>query len=315
MAIDSSSVINSSGATTRFRRRRSRRLSESIVATILMICAAITILTTVGIVAILLAEGLSFFGEVKPQDFFFGTRWTPLFPSAGFGVLPLICGTLLIALGASLISLPLGTLAAVYLSEYAKPKVRNILKPILEVLAGVPTIVYGYFALTWITPLLKATIFPDIGVFNALSAMIVVGIMTVPMVSSISDDSIRAVPASLREAAYGLGSTKFEVVTRVTFPAALSGIVASYILAVSRAVGETMAVTLAAGATPRITANPLESVQTMTAYIVQVSLGDTPQGTTVFRTIFAVALTLFAITLIMNVISDRIVSRYKERYE
>ena len=202
-----------------------------------------------------------------------------------------------------------------YLSEYAQPKVRNILKPILEVLAGVPTIVYGYFALTWITPLLKATIFPDIGVFNALSAMIVVGIMTVPMVSSISDDSIRAVPASLREAAYGLGSTKFEVVTRVTFPAALSGIVASYILAVSRAVGETMAVTLAAGATPRITANPLESVQTMTAYIVQVSLGDTPQGTTVFRTIFAVALTLFAITLIMNVISDRIVSRYKERYE
>ena len=189
------------------------------------------------------------------------------------------------------------------------------MKPILEVLAGVPTIVYGYFALTWITPLLKATIFPDIGVFNALSAMIVVGIMTVPMVSSISDDSIRAVPASLREAAYGLGSTKFEVVTRVTFPAALSGIVASYILAVSRAVGETMAVTLAAGATPRITANPLESVQTMTAYIVQVSLGDTPQGTTVFRTIFAVALTLFAITLIMNLISDRIVSRYKERYE
>ncbi len=300
---------------SRFTRRRTRHIFEQLIGVALFACAAVTVVTTVGIVAILLAEGLSFFREVNPIDFFTGTRWTPLYSSAGFGVLPLVSGTLLIAVGASLVSLPIGSLAAIYLAEYAAPATRNVLKPVLEVLAGVPTIVYGYFALTWVTPLLQATIFPELGIFNALSAMIVVGIMTIPMVSSISDDSLRAVPASLREAAYAVGATRFEVVTRVTFPAALSGIVASYILAISRAVGETMAVTLAAGATPRITADPLESVQTMTAYIVQVSLGEQPHGTTAFRTIFAVALTLFAITLVMNVISDRVVSRFRERYE
>ena len=308
-------TVNQPRAAGRFKRRRSRHVFEQLIGFVLLACAAVTVVTTIGIVAILLTEGLRFFGEVNPLDFFSGTRWTPLFQSAGFGVLPLINGTLLIAVGASLIALPLGTLAAIYLSEYASPRVRNLIKPILEVLAGVPTIVYGFFALTFITPLLRDTIFPDIGVFNALSAMIVVGIMTIPMVSSISDDSMRAVPQSLREAAYGVGATKFEVVTKVTFPAALSGIVASYILAISRAIGETMAVTLAAGATPQMTLNPLDSVQTMTAYIVQVSLGDTPQGTTVFRTIFAVALTLFAITLVMNVLSERVVSRFRERYE
>lgn len=308
-------TVNQPRAAGRFKRRRSRHVFEQLIGFVLFACAAVTVVTTIGIVAILLTEGLRFFGEVNPLDFFSGTRWTPLFQSAGFGVLPLINGTLLIAVGASLIALPLGTLAAIYLSEYASPRVRNLIKPILEVLAGVPTIVYGFFALTFITPLLRDTIFPDIGVFNALSAMIVVGIMTIPMVSSISDDSMRAVPQSLREAAYGVGATKFEVVTKVTFPAALSGIVASYILAISRAIGETMAVTLAAGATPQMTLNPLDSVQTMTAYIVQVSLGDTPQGTTVFRTIFAVALTLFAITLVMNVLSERVVSRFRERYE
>jgi len=308
-------TINEPRAAGRFKRRRSRHVFEQLIGFVLFACAAVTVVTTIGIVAILLTEGLRFFGEVNPLDFFSGTRWTPLFQSAGFGVLPLINGTLLIAVGASLIALPLGTLAAIYLSEYASPRVRNLIKPILEVLAGVPTIVYGFFALTFITPLLRDTIFPDIGVFNALSAMIVVGIMTIPMVSSISDDSMRAVPQSLREAAYGVGATKFEVVTKVTFPAALSGIVASYILAISRAIGEPMAVTLAAGATPQMTLNPLDSVQTMTAYIVQVSLGDTPQGTTVFRTIFAVALTLFAITLVMNVLSERVVSRFRERYE
>ena len=308
-------TLDQTPAATRFKRRRSRHLLEQLIGLLLFACAAVTVITTVGIVAILLSEGLRFFGEINPLDFFTGTRWTPLFQSAGFGVLPLINGTLLIALGASLIALPVGTLAAIYLSEYASPRVRNLIKPVLEVLAGIPTIVYGFFALTFITPLLKETIFPEIGVFNALSGMIVVGIMTIPMVSSISDDSMRAVPQALREAAYGVGATKFEVVTKITFPAALSGIVASYILAISRAIGETMAVTLAAGATPRIGVNPLESYQTMTAYIVQVSLGDTPQGTTVFRTIFAVALTLFAITLLMNLVSDRIVSRFRERYE
>ena len=182
-------------------------------------------------------------------------------------------------------------------------------------LAGVPTIVYGFFALTFITPLLRDSWLPDVGIFNALSAMIVVGIMTVPMVSSISDDSLRAVPESLREAAYGVGATKFEVVTRVTFPSALSGIVASYILAISRAVGETMAVTVAAGATPQLTLNPLESVQTMTAYIVQVTQGEAPHGTIEFRTIFAIAMTLFVMTMIMNLLSTRIVSKFRERYE
>jgi phosphate transport system permease protein len=308
-------TTNEPRAAGRFKRRRSRRLFEQLIGFVLFACAAVTVVTTIGIIAILLTEGLRFFGEINPLDFFTGTRWTPLFRSAGFGVLPLINGTLLIAVGASLIALPLGTLAAIYLSEYASPRVRNLIKPILEVLAGVPTIVYGFFALTFITPLLKDTIFPDIGVFNALSAMIVVGIMTIPMVSSISDDSMRAVPQALREAAYGVGATKFEVVTKVTFPAALSGIVASYILAISRAIGETMAVTLAAGATPQMTLNPLDSVQTMTSYVVQVSLGDTPQGTTAFRTIFAVALTLFAITLVMNLLSERVVSRFRERYE
>ena len=308
-------TIDQIPAAARFKRRRSRHLLEQLIGFVLLACAAVTVVTTVGIVAILLTEGLRFFGEINPLDFFTGTRWTPLFQSAGFGVLPLINGTLLIAVGASLIALPLGTLAAIYLSEYASPRVRSIIKPVLEVLAGIPTIVYGFFALTFITPLLKDTIFPEIGVFNALSAIIVVGIMTIPMVSSISDDSMRAVPQALREAAYGVGATKFEVVTKVTFPAALSGIVASYILAISRAIGETMAVTLAAGATAQMTLNPLESVQTMTAYIVQVSLGDTPQGTTAFRTIFAVALTLFAITLLMNLISNRVVARFRERYE
>ncbi len=308
-------AIDGSGASARFKRSRSRHLFEQLIGLSLFACAAVTVVTTVGIVAILLAEGLTFFTEISPLEFFTGTRWTPLFQSAGFGVLPLVNGTLIVALGASLVALPVGTLAAIYLSEYASPQIRSIIKPVLEVLAGIPTIVFGYFALTFITPFLKDTIFPEIGVFNALSGMIVVGIMTIPMVSSISDDSMRAVPQELREAAYGVGATKFEVVTRVTFPAALSGIVASYILAISRAIGETMAVTLAVGATPRMGFDILDSFQTMTAYIVNVSLGDTPQGTTEFRTIFAVALTLFAMTLLMNLISARVVQRYRERYE
>ena len=301
------------GGPPRFRRRRSRHLVEQAIGVLLLACAAATVLTTVGIVAILLAEGLSFFREVNPIDFLTGTRWTPA--SGSFGVLPLILGTLLIAAGASVIALPVGTLSAIFLAEYASPQVRGVIKPILEVLAGVPTIVYGYFALTFITPLLRDTFLPEVGIFNALSAMIVVGIMIVPMVSSISDDSLRAVPASLREAAYATGATKFEVVTRVAFPSALSGIAASYILAISRAIGETMAVTVAAGATPQLTLNPLESVQTMTAYIVQVSQGEAPHGSIEFRTIFAIALTLFAMTLLMNLLSGRVVARFRERYE
>ncbi len=301
------------GSGGRFKRRRTRHLAEQAIAVVLFACAAVTVLTTVGIVLILLTEGLSFFREVNLLGFFTGTKWRP--PSELYGVLPLVSGTLLIAVGASVVSLPLGTLSAIFLSEYASPGTRGVIKPILEVLAGVPTIVYGYFALTWVTPLLQNTLFPDLGIFNALSAMIVVGIMTVPMVSSISDDALRAVPAQLREAAYGVGATRFEVITKVSFPAALSGIVASYILAISRAIGETMAVAVAAGATPKLTANPLESVQTMTAYIVQVAQGEAPHGTLEFKTIFVVALALFAMTLLMNLLSARVVARFRERYE
>ena len=304
-----------SAAASRFTRNRRRHLLEQFIGVALFACAAVTVVTTVGIVVILLAEGSTFFRDVSIVEFLTNDRWTPLFASKNFGVLPLVSGTLLIAVGASIVALPLGTLSAIFLSEYASPRVRGVVKPVLEVLAGIPTVVYGYFALTFITPLLQDSLFPDLGPFNAVSAIIVVGVMIVPMVSSLSDDAMRAVPSALREGAYGVGATRFEVVTRIVFPAALSGIVASYLLAISRAIGETMAVTIAAGATPHLTLNPLESVQTMTAYIVQVSLGDTPHGSLEFRTIFAVAATLFTMTLTMNVIATRVVGRFRERYE
>ncbi|UCC48889.1 MAG: phosphate ABC transporter permease subunit PstC, partial [Gemmatimonadota bacterium] len=231
-----------------------------------------------------------------------------------FGVLPLVGGSLMVAVGASLIALPVGLASAIYLAEYAPERVRKMLKPMLEILAGIPTVVYGYFALTFITPMMRGVV-PSTGVFNAASAAIVVGIMIIPMVASLSEDALYAVPRHLREASYGLGATKFETITRVVVPAALSGIVASFILAISRAIGETMAVTLAAGATPKLTINPLESIQTMTAYIVQVSLGDTPFGTIEYKTIFAVGLLLFTITLAMNVLSRAVLRRFREVYE
>jgi phosphate transport system permease protein len=263
---------------------------------------------------VLLWESVGFFREVSAWEFFTGTKWTPLFKPQNFGVLPLVAGSLMVAVGASLIALPVGLASAIYLAEYAPSRARKILKPILEILAGIPTVVYGYFALTFVTPLIRE-IFPGTGVFNAASAAVVVGVMIIPMVASLSEDALYAVPRSLREASYGLGATKFETVTRVVVPAALSGIVASFILAISRAIGETMAVTLAAGATPKLTFNPLESIQTMTAYIVQVSLGDTPFGTIEYRTIFAVGLLLFIITLSMNIASRFILRRFREVYE
>jgi phosphate transport system permease protein len=299
----------------RFRRRRSRLVFEQVIGALLFLCAAVTVLTTAGIVLILVGEGTQFFREVNPVEFFTGTRWTPLFTNKSFGVLPLVSGTLVIAVGSALVALPVGSVSAIFLAEYASPRVRGVIKPTLEVLAGIPTVVYGYFALTFITPLLQATFFPDLGVFNALSAIVVIGVMIIPMVSSLSDDALRAVPRDLREAAYGVGATKFEVVTRVTFPAALSGIIASYILAVSRAIGETMIVLIAAGATPNLSANPLQSFQTMTSFIASVSLGDTPQGTTEYNAIFAVALTLFVMTFTMNLVSNWIVGRFREAYE
>jgi phosphate transport system permease protein len=291
-----------------------RRWKERGVRSVLFACGAVSILTTVGIVLVLLWESVGFFREVSAWEFFTGTKWTPLFKPQNFGVLPLVAGSLMVAVGASLIALPVGLASAIYLAEYAPARARRILKPILEILAGIPTVVYGYFALTFITPLIRE-IFPGTGVFNAASAAVVVGVMIVPMVASLSEDALYAVPRSLREASYGLGANKFETVTRVVVPAALSGIIASFILAISRAIGETMAVTLAAGATPKLTVNPLESIQTMTAYIVQVSLGDTPYGTIEYRTIFAVGLLLFVITLSMNIASRAVLRRFREVYE
>ena len=302
------------GRTLTLKSNARRRMSESSIGAVLLLCGLVSILTTVGIVVVLITESIGFFREVGLVEFVTGTRWAPLFRDQAFGILPLLNGTLLIAAGSSLVALPVGLLSAIYLSEYATPRVRQIVKPVLEVLAGIPTVVYGYFALTFVTPILRV-FFPGTGIFNAASGAIVVGIMIIPMVSSLSEDALSAVPRALREAAYGLGATKFEVATRVVVPAALSGIVASFILAISRAVGETMAVTLAAGATPRMTLSFLESIQTMTAYIVQVSLGETPHGTLEYSTIFAVGLSLFVITLSMNLISQRVTRRFREEYE
>ncbi len=279
----------------------------------LFLCAVTSILTMIGIIYTLITESWVFFHQVSIKEFFGSIRWNPLMEPKSFGIWPLLAGTLMITLIACLVAIPIGLVSAIYLSEYAPRKVRKIVKPILEVLAGVPTIVYGYFALTFMTPLLGAFI-PDLPVFNALSAGIVVGIMIIPMVSSMSEDAMSAVPRALRDGAFALGATRFEVALKIVLPAAFSGVVAASVLAFSRAIGETMIVTVAAGATPKLTANPLESIQTMTAYIVQVSLGDTPHGTIEYGSIFAVGLTLFVITLILNVAAQRIARRFREEY-
>jgi phosphate transport system permease protein len=298
------------GAASLKRRHRSERT----VGVVLFLFSVVSILTTVGIVGALLSQSLAFFRAVPIWDFLTGTTWTPLFVPQNFGVLPLLAGSLLIAGGAAIVALPIGLASAIYLSEYAPDRLRRVLKPMLEVLAGVPTVVYGYFALMVVTPMLRS-IWPDTSIFNAASASIVVGIMIIPMVSSLSEDALAAVPRSLREGAYALGATKFEVATRSVVPAALSGIIASFILAISRAIGETMIVTIAAGSTPNLTLNPLESVQTMTAYIAQTSMGEAPHGSVEYQTIFAVGLALFAVTLLMNVVSIAVLRRFREVYE
>lgn len=300
-------------------RPRNRRMwhgvpLERVIGFFLFLCAAVSVLTTIGIVAVLVWEAAQFFGEISFFDFITGTKWTPLFASKHFGVLALVAGTVQTAIGAMIVALPLGLLSAIFMSEYAPNRIRGLVKPVLEVLAGIPTIVYGFFALLFITPLLQ-DVSGGISVFNGLSASIVMGIMILPMVSSLSEDAMRAVPRSLREGAYALGATKLEVSTQVVIPAALSGIVASFILAMSRAIGETMIVTIAAGQNPNFTLNPLVPIETMTAFIVQVSQGDSPTGTLEFKTIFAVALTLFVFTLFMNLLSQYIVARFREAYE
>jgi phosphate transport system permease protein len=290
-------------------RKRTNR-TENVVRWSLIACAGLSILTTIGIISVLARETFSFFREIPLFEFLLGARWTPLLEPSSFGVLPLFGGTMMIVFGSAIVALPVGLATAIYLSEYASKRVRNIVKPVLEILAGIPTVVYGYFALTSVTPLL-ATVVPATQVFNAMSAAIVVGIMILPMVASLCEDALSSVPDALRHGGFALGATRYEVSTQVVVPSALSGVMASFVLALSRALGETMAVTLAAGATPNLTLNPLESIQTMTAYIVQVSLGDTPAGTVEYQTIFAVASLLFAITLGMNILAHRILRRYR----
>jgi phosphate transport system permease protein len=292
-----------------------RDLRETGVHVFLFACAGLSVFTTFAIIAVLLEETIAFFGEVSIVDFFTGTEWTPLFKPASYGVLPLLAGTLLISFLGALFAVPVGLLTAVFLSEYAPGWLRSIVKPVLEVLAGIPTVVLGFFALTFLARDIVQPLFGTSQIFSALAASIAVGIMIIPLISSLSEDAMAAVPRSLRDGAYALGATRFEVARRVVVPAALSGILAAFILGISRAVGETMIVALAAGSTPNLTYNPLEAVQTMTAYIVQVSLGDTPQGSIEFRTIFAVGMTLFLLTLGMNIVSQYLLHKFREVYE
>lgn len=298
-----------------FTRRRGGASAwfEGGIKALCFACAAISVVTTIGILYVLIRESLVFFREVPVLDFFTGRDWSPTFDNPKYGVLPLIAGSVLIVVGSAVIAIPLGLLAAVYLNAYASVRARRRLKPTLELLAGIPTVVYGYVGVFVVTPILRHFI-PSVGQFNAASGAIVVGVMILPLVSSLCEDALEAVPKNLAEAAYGLGATKFEVQTRVVIPAALSGIVASFILALSRAIGETMAVTLAAGATPNLTLNPAESIQTMTAYIVQISKGDVPAGSTAYHTLFAVGLTLFASTMVMNLFAIRLVKKFRQVY-
>jgi phosphate transport system permease protein len=293
------------------------RYGELVIHGILFLCALVSIVTTVGIVLSLIEPSIEFFSEVSFKEFFTGTTWAPLFNPPSFGVIPLITGTLVTTFWALLICIPLGLGAATYLSEYASPKTRSFLKPVLEVLAGVPTVVYGFFALTFVTPLFQS-LWPGDGgpgVFNALSAGVVIGVMILPTIASLSEDAMSAVPGGLREGALALGSNKAQVSTRVVIPAALSGIVAGFVLGISRAVGETMIVLVAAGGTPNLSLNPLDPMQTMTAFIAAAGLGDQPTGSIGYKTIFAVGLSLFIITFFMNMISIRLVRKYREVYE
>jgi phosphate transport system permease protein len=293
-----------------------RRWGEDAIKAILLLAALISVLTTSGIVLSLLGETIAFFGEVPITDYLFGTKWSPLFEPASFGVLPLVSGTFLITAISLVVAVPLGLGAAIYLSEYARPRTRRAIKPVLEMLAGVPTIVFGYFALTFFTPEVLRSLFSmEVTIFNALSAGIVMGFMIVPTIASISEDAMSAVPQGLREGAFGLGASKLQVSLRVIFPAALSGIVAAIVLGISRAVGETMIVLVAAGQLPNLTADPREPVATMTAFIGATSKGDIPTGSIEYKTIFAVGTTLFLITLLMNAFSIRMVKKYRQVYE
>ena len=289
------------------------RRFEFLIERALFVCAFVSVVTTLGIVFVLAEETFEFLREVSIVEFLTGTEWTPLFSNPQFGVWPLVLGTFLVSAIAMVVSLPLGLLSAIYLSEYAHPGIRRVIKPVLEILAGVPTVVYGYFALLFVTPILQSFI-PSLAGFNALSPGIVMGIMILPLVSSLAEDAMRSVPNGLREGSYALGATRMQTALTVVVPAAFSGITAAFILAVSRAVGETMIVAVAAGQQPRATLDPRVPIETMTAYIVQVSLGDTPAGTLEYRTIFAVGMLLFLSTFSLNLMSTWIRERYREVY-
>ncbi len=293
--------------------RRLRAIKEWLIERLLLVCGLLSIAITVGIVLALLMQSLPFFREVPLREFLTDKQWTPLFAQKHFGILPLASGTLLITAIAAVVALPAGLVIAVYLSEFAPDAIRRTIKPLLEVLAGVPTVVYGYFALTFVTPLLQRFI-PGLKGFNALSAGLVMGVMVLPLVASLSEDALYAVPQRLREASYALGATRLQMVFRTLVPAALSGIAASFILGISRAVGETMIVAIAAGSQPRLSLDPRVPLQTMTGYIVQVSMGDTPHGTLEYHTIFAVGLTLFVMTFLLNWLSTWLRSRYERAY-
>jgi phosphate transport system permease protein len=295
-------------------RATRRRWGEDVVKVVLALCALVSILTTVGIVISLFIPAIEFFGEVSLWEFLSGTNWAPLFSPSSFGVLPLVAGTVLVSLCAAAVALPFGLGSAIYLSEYARDRTRKILKPTLELLAGIPTVVYGYFALTAVSPLLQDLGIQG-GVFSALAAALVMGVMLIPTVASISEDAMSAVPRDLRDGAYALGSNRMQVALRVVVPAAISGIIASFVLAISRAVGETMIVLIAAGGQPNWTLDPREAVQTMTAFIAATGQGDVPTGSIEYKTIFAVGATLFVMTLVMNLVSIRLVRKFREVYE
>lgn len=292
---------------------KNRRGKERLIEWLLQSSALLSVFTTLAILGVLLIQATDFFFKVSLIEFLTDTKWTPLFTPQHFGIMPLVSGTLLVTIISLLVAVPTGLGTAIYLSEYAPDKIRRVIKPILEILAGIPSVVYGYFALTFVTPILQR-IFPEMIVFNALSAGIVLGIMIIPMVSSLSEDAMIAVPNYLREGAYALGAKKHEVALQIVFRSAFSGIVASIILAISRAIGETMIVSIAAGSTPRLTLNPLQSIQTMTGYITQISLGEAPYGSLEYQTIFSVGLMLFVLVFIVNIIGNTLIQRYWRRY-
>ena len=306
-------AVNAETVSSRLARRRSRHIRERVIEFILFLAALVSVATTVAIVLVLLTESFFFFTKVSLWDFLTDTQWTPLFADPHYGILPLLSGTLVSSIVALSVAIPLGTVIAIYLSEFAPFSLREVAKPFLELLGGVPTIVYGYFALLFVTPLLQK-LFPSLPGFNLLSAGLVMGIMIIPYVSSVSEDAMRAVPMSLREGSYAMGATRFQTAIRVVTPAAFSGIAAAYILGISRAVGETMILAVAAGTQPNLTWNPTESAATITAYIVQVALGDLPHGSIAYQTIFAAGLALCLITLGFNVLGHLLRKRYRQAY-